>query len=55
MVQDNKEVILQALAESTFAATVFYYNMHQIDEFGHHKYEDLQQVPLSSDSCDSGN
>ena len=49
MVQDDQELILQALAESTFAATVSYNNMHQMDEFReridtrHHEYEDLQQ------------
>ena len=49
MVQDDQEVILQALAESTFAATMSYNNMHPIDEFRervdneHHEYEDLQQ------------
>ena len=48
MVRDNQEVILQAVAESTFAATVSYNNMQQIDEFrkwidnGHHEYDELQ-------------
>jgi len=49
MVQDNQEEILQVLTETTFAATVSYNNMHEINEFreridnGHHKYENLQQ------------
>ena len=66
MLQDDKEVILQALTGRNFAATLSYNNMYQIDEF-HEQIDNTTStkvssrrqtlsdtVGLSSDCCDSG-